>query len=299
VGRALGDLEAALDARRFGWRQFGRAAAAHYALALIQTGDLERADELLDQEAPPKATGDVEDAARLFALAELRRNQGRAQEALEVALAAGRLAERNVPFLGYCPWRGSAAESALALGDTSRALRLARDMAKRVEQTQVLHQQIRALRIMGMCLGGEEGVESLRQAAELGMASPPRLETIRALIELGSALRRSNERAAARGPLQRAADMAREGGAIALYEKARVELSASGARPRRGALLSGPESLTPSERRIAELACSGHSNREIAQTLFVTPKTVEYHLRNTYRKLGIQTRRELAEALGG
>ena len=69
-----------------------------------------------------------------------------------------------------------------------------------------------------------------------------------------------------------------------------VELAATGARPRRDVLLTGPESLTPSERRIAELAATGQSNREIAQALFVTPKTVEYHLRNTYRKLDIQTR---------
>jgi DNA-binding CsgD family transcriptional regulator len=68
-------------------------------------------------------------------------------------------------------------------------------------------------------------------------------------------------------------------------------------RPRREAFLSGPASLTPSERRIAEIAAVGRTNREIAQTLFVTPKTVEYHLRNAYRKLGIDTRRELAEAL--
>ena len=92
--------------------------------------------------------------------------------------------------------------------------------------------------------------------------------------------------------------MAREGGALALYEQARTELAATGARPRREVLLSGPASLTPSEWRIAELAAGGHSNREIAQALFVTPKTVEYHLRNSYRKLNIAGRRELAEALG-
>jgi DNA-binding CsgD family transcriptional regulator len=62
-------------------------------------------------------------------------------------------------------------------------------------------------------------------------------------------------------------------------------------------LLSGPASLTPSERRIAELAATGHSNREIAQALFVTPKTVEYHLRHTYRKLDIEGRSHLVEAL--
>ena len=98
-------------------------------------------------------------------------------------------------------------------------------------------------------------------------------------------------------PLQQAADLAHRGGALALYQRARTELAASGARPRRQALLSGPASLTPSERRIAELAAGGQSNREIATMLFVTPKTVEYHLRNAYRKLDIQTRGELAGAL--
>src|SRR5581483_6621408 len=113
----------------------------------------------------------------------------------------------------------------------------------------------------------------------------------------GAALRRANERAAARPYLEQAADLALQGGARSLYQQARMELAASGARPRREALLSGPASLTPSERRIAELAADGHSNREIASTLFVTPKTVEYHLRNAYRKLDIQTRGELPAAL--
>jgi DNA-binding CsgD family transcriptional regulator len=88
------------------------------------------------------------------------------------------------------------------------------------------------------------------------------------------------------------------GGASALHERARTELVATGARPRRETLLSGPASLTPSERRIAELAAGGRSNREIAQALVITPKTVEYHLGNTYRKLDIGSRQELRQALG-
>ena len=98
--------------------------------------------------------------------------------------------------------------------------------------------------------------------------------------------------------MQLAADLALKYGATALHERARTELAATGARPRREALLSGPASLTPSERRIAELAAGGQGNREIAQALFVTRKTVEYHLRNTYRKLGIEKRQELGGALG-
>ncbi len=172
-------------------------------------------------------------------------------------------------------------------------------MLARAEQTQVVEHRVEALRVAGLCEGGSTGISHLQAAVELGRSIPPRLETLRSLVELGAALRRGGERAACRGPLQEAADLARQQGARRLYERARTELAASGARPRRELLLSGPESLTPSERRIAELAAGGQSNREIATMLFVTPKTVEYHLRNAYRKLDIQTRRELASALAG
>ena len=100
----------------------------------------------------------------------------------------------------------------------------------------------------------------------------------------------------AREPLQRALELARACGATALAERVRTELQATGARPRREAL-SGVGSLTPSERRVADLAAAGATNREIAQELFVTPKTVEVHLSNTYRKLEIRGRRELVGAL--
>jgi DNA-binding NarL/FixJ family response regulator len=68
-------------------------------------------------------------------------------------------------------------------------------------------------------------------------------------------------------------------------------------RPRTDAR-SGPGSLTASERRVADMAAAGETNRDIAQALYVTPKTVEVHLSNAYRKLGVRSRRELPEALG-
>jgi DNA-binding CsgD family transcriptional regulator/tetratricopeptide (TPR) repeat protein len=297
VNDAMADLELARDARRYGWQEFARSAAAHYALCLIERGELDQAEAVLGEDGPLEEPSDLEDVLRLYALAELRLAQGRAQEALDHALLVGEVGERTVRFLGYAPWRTTAAQAALMLGDSARALELAGEELARAERTDVLHMRIRARRVLGLSEQGAKGLRSLRAAVRLGSAGPARLETVRALVDLGAALRRENRRSDAREWLERGADMAGRGGAVALGERARVELAATGARPRREAFLSGPASLTPSERRIAELAATGQSNREIAQALFVTPKTVEYHLRNTYRKLDIQTRQELAEAL--
>jgi DNA-binding CsgD family transcriptional regulator len=296
VDGALADLELARDARRYGWRQYARSAAANYCLCMIEKGKLDGVEAVLVEDAPLTPPYLGEDPVRLYALAELRRAQGRLQEAYETALSAGEAAEAAIPYLGYCPWAASAAQSALALGQRDRAGELIQRELTRLQTTQVLHERIRALRLAGLCEGGESGLAKLREAVDLGEAHPPRLETIHALIALGSALRRGKQRAESRPPLERAFDLAGRGGATVLYELARTELAAAGARPRREAL-TGPGSLTASELRIAQLAAAGHSNREIATTLFVTPKTVEYHLRNCYRKLDIQTRRELARAL--
>ena len=100
----------------------------------------------------------------------------------------------------------------------------------------------------------------------------------------------------AREPLRRALELADACGAQPLVDAVRAEIYATGARPRTTAL-RGVLALTASERRVAGLAADGQTNRDIAQTLYVTPKTVEVHLSNAYRKLGIGSRRELARAL--
>jgi DNA-binding CsgD family transcriptional regulator len=297
VAAAIADLEIARDRGRYGWRRFGRAAAADHALCLIEAGELDRAADVLDADGPLTEPPDIEDARRLYACAELRRAQGRAREALALALASGKVVERHVQVFALCPWRITAAEAALALGERSRALALAREAFELAERSDVPHARIAAGRLLGRCEPDPAGLEHLQAAVALGETVPPRLATIRALVDLGAAMRRANQRTAARIPLQRAADVAQRGGALAPYERARTELAATGARPRRDAVLSGPGSLTPSERRIAELAAGGQTNRQIAQLLFVTPKTVEYHLRNAYRKLEIETRQELRRVL--
>ena len=102
----------------------------------------------------------------------------------------------------------------------------------------------------------------------------------------------------ARAALREALALAQRLGHCDLARDAREELRVAGARPRRE-LLTGVESLTAAERRVADAAATGASNREIAARLFLSPKTVEMHLGRVYRKLDIGSRRELLGALGG
>src|SRR5262249_48498864 len=136
----------------------------------------------------------------------------------------------------------------------------------------------------------------LHEAVEVTESSSARLEHAKALTALGLALRRARRPADARDALRRAFEVTDRCGAKPLAELARTELYAAGGRPRREAL-TGPASLTARERRIAHPAADGQSNGEIAQTLFVTPRTVEFHLTGVYRKLGISTRTALRGAL--
>jgi DNA-binding CsgD family transcriptional regulator len=92
-------------------------------------------------------------------------------------------------------------------------------------------------------------------------------------------------------------DLAQRCEATRLEVRASEELTAAGARPRRQRL-SGSEALTPRERQVAQLAARGVRNRDIAQRLFITPKTVEWHLGNAYRKLELHSRGSLIGALG-
>jgi DNA-binding NarL/FixJ family response regulator len=138
---------------------------------------------------------------------------------------------------------------------------------------------------------------ALEEAVEHLNRSPAAVERARTLIDLGAALRRRGRRTDAREPLRQGVELARACQAVALAERGHEELIAAGARPRR-LQFSGADALTASERRVAELAASGLGNREIAQTLFVTIKTVENHLARAYQKLGIRSRDGLPSALG-
>lgn len=195
----------------------------------------------------------------------------------------------------WSSWRSG---RALALSRAGRTADAVADAASEVELARRFGAPRalgRSLRILGLVCPGD-GTSYLREAVDVLARSPARLEYARALAALGSALRRSRQPGAAREPLRQALHLAATCGADALAQHALAELHAAGVRPRTEAA-HGVDSLTPSERRVAALAADGAANKDIAQALYVTPKTVELHLSAAYRKLGIRSRRDLPAAL--
>jgi DNA-binding CsgD family transcriptional regulator len=179
-------------------------------------------------------------------------------------------------------WQSPAALALLVLGEHDKARRLAGEELELAREWGAPRTLGAAFRVAGLVEGGKRGLARLGEAVEVLSDSPAKLEHAKARTELGAALRRAGQRARAREHLRRAVELATICGAAALPARGETELLATGARPRRVAL-SGVESLTPSERRVAEMAAQGPSNREIAQALFVTQRTVEVHLTGLYR----------------
>lgn len=195
-------------------------------------------------------------------------------------------------------FRATAAIAIAALGRSAEARALAADAVEQARRFGAPRSLGIALRAAALVAEGEgDRVHLLDQAVNALATSCDRLEHARVLVDLGAATRRSGERSKSRKPLRAGLQMAQRCGATALAERAYTELRATGARPRK-IVGSGVEQLTPSERRVAAMAADGMSNRDIAQALFITVKTVEAHLGHAYQKLEISSRRELARALG-
>jgi DNA-binding CsgD family transcriptional regulator len=155
-----------------------------------------------------------------------------------------------------------------------------------------------ALRVAGLVTGGPSGLALLQEASATADVGESPIERANARTALGGALRRAGRRAEARQPLRDAVEIALATGARAVARTAHDELVATGAKPRR-LRQAGAEALTATERRLAGMAAKGMSNREIAQAVFVSEKTVETHLGNAYRKLGVNGRTYLSDALAG
>jgi DNA-binding CsgD family transcriptional regulator len=272
-------------------------ALASLCMALAERGEFDQAEQALEDQG--LADGDpgptMLEARLLIGRAYLRDAEGQhARACADVARYAARLRGYDGAPFGSLP---AVCARILAAGGQEKFAGMLAGRAVEVSAASGvdgIHGM--ALHAAGLLERGPAAVMLLERAVVVLERSPRTLEHARALTDLGAALRRANRRADAREPLARGMEVAHRCGASTLAERAREELVATGARPRRP-VRSGRDALTASELRVAELAAAGHNITEIGQALFVTRKTVETHLYAAYRKLDVSTRAQLAAAM--
>ena len=297
ITEAAVDAQMALD--RMGWHAHARTAAATLANCMIERGELTEAASVLDrvEEIPPPVDVPGVDAYVYLARGRLhlglrdieaaRKDLVAAEEALQV------FGDANPSAL---PWRSLAGVIAHLGGDQPRANVLIQEEIRLAQSYEVPIALGVALRRRAMTERGQQALDTLRQAIAALETTEAKLELAHAHAGLGRGLRRAGQRVEARHHLTIGLDLAHRCGASGLEAEIRQELAAAGARPRRPAL-SGVESLTPTELRVAQLAAQGGSNRDIAEIIFVSRNTVAWHLRNVYRKLQIDSREQLARVV--
>jgi len=313
IGRCLraeaafrrGELELSLSEARAAFESTGLTdRSAYHTLAranltrvLTELNRLDEAERFLDDHGTALTGSPRTRITILAARSRLLARRGNPDGALYDLLEAGRLlGTLRIVNPAILPWRSQAAELYAELGNHTRARDLADEELALARQWGAPRAIGIALRARGKVTEGPGGVRLLEDAVHVLGGSSARFELASAYAELGARHRMLGAPAAARGALRKAAWIAEQCTAHALLDRVRAELLLSGARPRTGSQ-SGAAALTPGERRVAELAAQGHKNRQIAERLSVSPNTVEVHLTNTYRKLAISSRAQLADVL--
>ncbi len=294
---AEADARAVLDATGLFAQMLAGLATCVLVEVLVERGAIDEAEHALEPFVSDLQRSSLSAATLRYVRGRLLFAQRRFGAALGDFRAMGDIVAAT-SAVGPCfqPWRSAAALAALALGELDTARRFSDEEVELARAFGAPRTLGIALRAAGLVAGGHRGEVLLREAIDVLAGSDTCLEHARALTDLGALLRRANRRVEARELLRQAVDTAHHLGAAALAERAETELRATGAKPRR-VMLTGLEALTASERRIAELAADGLTNREIAQTLFVTVRTVEGHLTNVFNKLDVRARTELPTAL--
>lgn len=267
------------------------------AQACLLTGDLAAAEDALAVAEPARRWGDsVMFAWYLDAHGHLELERGNAEAALRDFSEAGARFLAPGGTGGHTAWRLGAAEALTRLGRDDDATGLVTEELRRAREFGAPGPIGTALCASARRLPDHETLDVLTQAREL-IPDDALLDRARVEVDLGATLRRLGRRTEARVHLRAGRTAALECAAAPLAERAAAELRLTGAR-RPEAPATGVAALTPAELRVAGHAARGLSNPEIAATLFVTRKTVEVHLSACYRKLGIRSRDELADALG-
>ncbi|MFA9430027.1 AAA family ATPase [Egicoccus sp. AB-alg2] len=291
---ARAEAERALSGREDGWNLHASWTAAVLAHVHLDRGRLAEAIAVVEKSAtfPTDALG----AALVTEVrGRLAQADGDDESALALLLETGaRLDAIGLRSPVVSAWQTRAAVVAAGLGRRDVATRLAAVARQRARRTGSGRCIGRALHTAGVVAEpGPAAIADLEAAVAVLAGTHARLDEAAARCDLGVALHRCGDRTGARRRLVEAIDLAERAGAVPLRERARRELRGAGGRYRPPRPLEGLPALTPSERRIVGLAASGRTNAAIARELFVTPKTVEWHLGNAYRKLGVSSRRDL------
>jgi DNA-binding CsgD family transcriptional regulator len=267
---------------------------------LLARGRIDEADQLIrahgfDGDLP----AELRQTRLRFERCLVRLAQGRTDEGLADALAIAAFnADHGLEDVADAPWRTAAATAYAMRGETPRAIALADEHLALVRSWNVSRDTGTALRTRAYVEpDSDRRLELLEGALAAFVDALAPVEAVETQAELGRALLRAGRRTEARDMLAEALDGATRCGARRLVGRITSDLRVAGGRPRR-VLISGVDALTPAERQTADLAAHGLSNRDVAQDLFLSVRTVENTLRRVYRKLDINSRDQLAAALG-
>jgi DNA-binding CsgD family transcriptional regulator len=200
------------------------------------------------------------------------------------------LAEPNV-----VQWRADLVESQCRTGRADDAARTLATFQREADETGRRWALAAAARCRALLAPAADIDRLFGEAHRLAAAGPSAFELARTELCWGERLRREHRRVEARRHLNHALERFRALGAVPWAQKAARELGSSGARARRGA--RAPTAMTPAESQIAALVAEGMTNKDIAASLFLSPKTIEFHLGRIYRKLDIHSRTQLARAV--
>lgn len=302
VSDAMADAQMAMTGMSRGWNSTVPAPHGVLAFCHLDRGELDEAQhvlELAEQYLRDRQTPGL-NVWFYIARGRLKLARNDLQAASDDFVLVGRLLEANGfdnPGFVLSPWRSQAGSVAHELGRSDEARELIDEdieLGRRLGLVGVLGT---ALRCKALTATPVPDTDLLRRSVEvLDHPEGSMLELATSLMHLGVAQRRLGRRAECRDVLRRALDLAHQVGATAVESRVHAELHAAGARPRRP-LIQGPDALTPSERRIADLMADGLTGRQIAESLYLTINTIEWHRRNIYRKLSVSSREALGDAL--
>jgi DNA-binding CsgD family transcriptional regulator len=232
------------------------------------------------------------------ALGLLELGVGRAYEAARhLDLVARAFADTDVVEPSLLEWMPNLVEARIRAGRLEEAAEALAAFGARAEATDRTWALAATARYRGVLAEDEESAdEEFRRALALHERNPRVLERGRTQLCFGERLRRAGRRREARVQLRAALSTFDRIGAIPWAERARAELAATGETARRRHPAAA-ERLTPRELQVALAVGTGHTNREIAALLFLSPKTIEYHLASVYRKLAVRSRAQLVRVL--